>query len=975
MLGVCRQLAIMALGLVAAMVCTCTFAATCTWTGAAGDGKWDTEGNWENGQKPTNGRKDDVFLSGVGLVDGAMENNIGELVVNKIRVTGSTPVVLNSAYTIGFKLTNSYFIQSDPFLTLNADITKTEASGMYFTSGAALNGDVSLVGSFNVWINGQQNVTIDFNGAINGPNATVEIWSGAGSSVNFNGKVALKRFKPGQNYNAHKVYFNAPGNEIETLSLAFTRVFLEAANALSTNTVITWDRYHTVNGDERATYFLNGAQQADRIQSDPLPAGAQNIEHIRTKSGTSGASLTLYGSADAVTYADVRDDVSVVWNPTGDFTQEFRDRVSNTSGSLAVSNGTLRVAGTASFPNVPAVVVGPGGTFEVASSVAALTGLSRLTVASGGVFRISTDVNPFATTSVAEVCLGKDARLIVPAGMFVNVGSLSVDGVLQPGGVVEAEGGGTIVVADQAPAPQIAVGATWDGGAGVDRSALTAANWSGDTLPDFASGGLVATFAMGGDIAEFSGGEMFKGVVFDGSDGFYVAAPSEITVLDSGVSTTAPSGETRRYGIDAPVRMLGGQTWSIGPRTTLELSGALAQYDGQTVNIHGSDTEDPSGKVILGGTNFVAGELNLQYARLDIKGTADEPAVLDGGSGTLKALFNHGALLNLSNAVVRKDMNLTFNDRGSVFRVSEASTNYIAGSVEWVGMARPTVAAGATLFFDGGINSRTWVVLNGSSSGSFVVRGKPYVQKDDSANRLQVYSARLSLEAASNSISRLDLQGSGVVVHLGVDDAIASTNTVISFYGTTGTALLDLDGHSQKCGSILLNSSATSSQRVHSDGDATLEFWQWTDSATTTIDITGRVSLLKRGPAAFTVSRPISSVGDVTVESGVMSFDKNGSWRNGTNVTVRGSGRLSLATSRTFGRQSVVRVETGEGAAISLGDGVLQRVDSLYVDGVRQPDGFYGGSGSSAQHKPAWIEGDGSGVLRVGKFGSMLIVY
>ena len=53
----------------------------------------------------------------------------------------------------------------------------------------------------------------------------------------------------------------------------------------------------------------------------------------------------------------------------------------------------------------------------------------------------------------------------------------------------------------------------------------------------------------------------------------------------------------------------------------------------------------------------------------------------------------------------------------------------------------------------------------------------------------------------------------------------------------------------------------------------------------------------------------------------------------------------------------------------------LQRVDSLYVDGVRQPDGFYGGSGSSAQHKPAWIEGDGSGVLRVGKFGSILLVY
>lgn len=61
----------------------------CVWTGAAGDAKWSTPGNWTDNAAPSSG--DSVSVSGAGAVNGEIENDIAGLALSKLTFTGSLP--------------------------------------------------------------------------------------------------------------------------------------------------------------------------------------------------------------------------------------------------------------------------------------------------------------------------------------------------------------------------------------------------------------------------------------------------------------------------------------------------------------------------------------------------------------------------------------------------------------------------------------------------------------------------------------------------------------------------------------------------------------------------------------------------------------------------------------------------------------------------------------------------------------------
>ncbi len=154
--------------------------------------------------------------------------------------------------------------------------------------------------------------------------------------------------------------------------------------------------------------------------------------------------LALFGKITLVM------DVDPAYTAAG-FFQDFSVRRSTTTGDLIISNGDFRVSGTASFPNVPNIYVGTGGSFTNASTKAgAFAGCRNLTVL--GKMVCTGDATPFAYGAVA-LTLGGSAEFSLPVGATMTVSLLKVgdteytEGTYGDGGTPIAQiKQGTIVV-------------------------------------------------------------------------------------------------------------------------------------------------------------------------------------------------------------------------------------------------------------------------------------------------------------------------------------------------------------------------------------------------------------------------------------------------------------------------------------------------------------------------------------------------
>ena len=187
----------------------------------------------------------------------------------------------------------------------------------------------------------------------------------------------------------------------------------------------------------------NGTGQCWTSEDAPATIRITGCAPSRT-SGTFVNRLALFGKVTLVM------DVDPTYTASG-FYQDFSVRKSTTTGDLIISNGDFRVSGTASFPNVPNIYVGTGGSFTNASTKAnAFVGCRNLTVL--GKMVCTGDATPFAYGAVA-LTLGAGAEFSLPVGATVTVRSLTVGGDSMPDGVY-GDGGtplaqvkqGTVVV-------------------------------------------------------------------------------------------------------------------------------------------------------------------------------------------------------------------------------------------------------------------------------------------------------------------------------------------------------------------------------------------------------------------------------------------------------------------------------------------------------------------------------------------------
>jgi len=138
-----------------------------------------------------------------------------------------------------------------------------------------------------------------------------------------------------------------------------------------------------------------------------------------SSSGTFVNRVALFGKVTLVM------DVNPTYTKQG-FYQDFSVRKSTTTGDLIISNGDFRVSSTASFPNVPNIYVGTGGSFTNASTRAsAFAGCTNLTVL--GKMACTGDAEPFGYATMA-LTLGSEAEFSLPAGATATVKSLTVGG-------------------------------------------------------------------------------------------------------------------------------------------------------------------------------------------------------------------------------------------------------------------------------------------------------------------------------------------------------------------------------------------------------------------------------------------------------------------------------------------------------------------------------------------------------------------
>ena len=553
----------------------------CTWTGKGGDGKFSTGANWDTAPVSANG---DLLYFPVGSDDAeselAAENDIEGLSVAAIRTDGHN----NSVFTLNGKaitltgaaaavcpeIPAATVISNYTSLVLNVPLTVDRGGGnadmRFFGQKLTANGKITVTNVPKIYLHGRLGVAYasyigeaerypsaalgaDFNAPFEAPDTIVyeRIGNNCGSqTVTFNAKLTAKEFSSAGNTHDSQPHLTFPGNDIGKVCFTGDSLFLDVAEALGPDTVIC----DTKNGNGwmwTGTFYLaeNTHQTINRLDGNgDYLAGFPNAYNVQCAKAGGAAVLEMRGSADASTCMRVKDKVTLVWNPTGDFKQTFRDRVSDTKGDVFVKGGTFALAGTAAFTDVPMVAVCAGAKLEIASANEehpAFGSLKHLLLGDGVTCTVAAGANPFSAGTTTAI-LGTDAKFVVAADVDVKLAGLSANGV--------RIADGTYVAGDENPwlegEGRVTVGGGSSSGATYWMSSRdgdwdVAANWS-DGVPNQDS--TVVILGNGSATVRMSGTSVFPAKLsvrnVNGTttvrmpEGEHAWSPSELKLLEGG---------------------------------------------------------------------------------------------------------------------------------------------------------------------------------------------------------------------------------------------------------------------------------------------------------------------------------------------------------------------------------------------------------------------------------------------------------
>lgn len=491
------------------------FGGNVLWTNATGDNKWSTSGNWRDNQKPV---VDDVVYTS-NTVAGAVIWVDEPVNVKSIRLDGTEDltfygetIILTSDFSLSATSDNyiNYATSRAGFLGyLSGGIVSNE---VIFTStgntgiilgkkGATFCGPVSAPSATDFRIhNGMTNeplfpnqsfsATLTFKNGFSAPNATINPYQYLMSEVWFYGPVAVKQFCTREWTNIRYVLAS---DDIVVTSGDFpirynSSMAAGCAAAFPANMVA-----NPISSSSSSTSFVLGLnlrgydQTIDRLEGDlALALPEKSWAAVRSTTGvTDGnavpATLTLRGTASAVTPMMIADPVSLVWDPVGDCTQTFSNRAHTTTGTLTVKGGAMCLKGATTFASVPLVMVKAGARLEVETTGGAVFGDAAVLDVKG-TLRVAEGAQLFSAGK-GEINVG-GGKVVLPANAAISIARLKVKGVPQPAatyttgdaGVDWLEGDGASVTVTEAP-----VGSYW--AAPTDGNWGTAAAWQPVGVP------------------------------------------------------------------------------------------------------------------------------------------------------------------------------------------------------------------------------------------------------------------------------------------------------------------------------------------------------------------------------------------------------------------------------------------------------------------------------------------------------------
>ena len=626
----------------------------------------------------------------------------------------------------------------------------------------------------------------------------------------------------------------------------------------------------------------------------------------------------------------------ITWSPSSaDYSFVFSKATSSAEGTLAVSNGTVRLSDGATFVPLGALDVAANGTFAVDAG-------------SGMGFRVGT----MTLASGATLALGDGVKILAASAAYA--GNALADGTYTSADGVGITGNGILVVR---ASPSAASSAVWTGG-GETTSVTNPANWGAETLPTLDDGSLTATFAGGGSTALLGAGTHldFAGWNLSGGFTFAAAEGAGYVELGAGGMTAADAAAPTSYTLGWPLVLHGAQTWTLGQNNTLHVHAPLFGAGGLTVNGKGcvnfSTPSSYAGDVLLTNGTFYVTATNA----------------VGGPGGTLQFTPGFGtlhfggkmALDRPYTAVIDAD-----DDYKPTYIDADASVDFNQKVYFQNRQRSINVGDRAVVRFHGGFTTDRCFRFNGN--GTVVVDTVPLHMGD----RMYVSGPTIELNVANNRINGWVGDWSSGKIKTGVPYALRHEVPTGSAYQRIllRGATIDLCGNDQSigvlgCSSGSITSATPATFHLIDDYENAETQFGGGSRQTNSVPFKGCVSFAKEGRLNYWLKAASPTCGDLSVTNGTLTVMPAASWANASNVTASCAGVLKVQNKEAFGRQAVVHID-GADARMLLDYSGSMKVYGLYIDGQKQPLGVYGGTASGATRKLACFGDTGTGQLAV----------
>ena len=594
-----KRMAMLALGLLAAAT-TASAGNVCTWTGAGRNANWSNAANWD--VMPVSGNGDTLVFTNAD--DIVCVNDSASFSLSRLYCSGPGKVTFATgganAGEIKFALNGTSFTN---VCNVVFDVPVRIANNVtfLFVGGASFNGEITIQGSYTLYFKKTDAIlpVIAVNGGVTGADATFGVYLGRNvrdtdindAPFSVNAPIRVKKLNWAGDYKNVFGIINVPGSEWQQGLVGYGYCYAGCENAYATNMVMSWNNYYN---SAAGIWNLNGFNQTiDRIWSDTYPTNGSGVLYNGGDRIVSelAATLTMRATGDGRCWGMATGAVSFVWAPLDpQHTLDFDNREHLTTGDLYVSNGTMKVSRAGTFAHVGDIRIGNGATFFLDSTASrALADARNLIVEGSGTFKMSsTATDPFAGV---RVWMDAGAKLHVPAGTTLAVGSLSVGGAAVAddtySGTGWIDGGGSVQV-DSSRLAALRWARPVDGGLADD------AKWTGGHAP-------AAADAMFVDAA----GEPYTVTVADGT-----STTGPLTV--GGSATFAPAGTFTQtqaalaVGRGGKIDLQEGSEYVFTSSTSWRDPTVVAQVSGGEIALSGgSFTADPFyGRFVIGGSDL-----------------------------------------------------------------------------------------------------------------------------------------------------------------------------------------------------------------------------------------------------------------------------------------------------------------------------------------------------------------------------------